>query len=77
MFKYSDGTEVMVGDSVEFDGTPGVVEYFVNSEQEMKDTGVTDPGIMFTSSTMGRFYLPQWAIEADPLELVARAPQSK
>ena len=38
MLKYSDGSEIMVGDSVLLENgrTPGVVEFIVTTAKEMK-----------------------------------------
>ena len=51
MFRYLDGSEVAIGDSVLLENgrTPGVVGFFVNSLQEMKSMNVDEPGIMLTS----------------------------
>ena len=75
MFAYPDGAEVMVGDSVliEKGTTPGVVEFVVTSDEQMKETGVEEPGVMLTADTFGLVYLPQWSLEEDPLILVSRA----
>lgn len=75
MFLYSDGSEIMVGDSVliEKGRTPAVVELVVTSDEQMKEIGVEVPGVMLTATTFGLVYLPQWSLEEEPLILVSRA----
>jgi hypothetical protein len=78
MFVYSDGSKIMVGDSVllERGCTLGVVEIIVTSDEQMKELDVEEPGIMLKSPPFGLVYLPQDALEEDPLILVSRAPQA-
>jgi len=78
MFKYSDGSEVKVGDSVLLENgrTPGTVESIVLTPEEMQSTNVEEPGIMLKSPPFGRVYLPQRALAQDPLHLVSRAPKA-
>jgi hypothetical protein len=75
MFKYEDGSEVMVGDSVllEHGRTPGTVELIVVTGEEMKAINVEEPGVMLKSPPFGRVYLPQRSLTEDPLRFVARA----
>jgi hypothetical protein len=77
MFVYSDGSKIMVDDSVllERGRTPGVVQCIVRSVELMKDLGVEEPGILLTSPPFGRVYLPVSALEDDPLVLVSRGKQ--
>ncbi len=78
MFLYSDGTEVMVGDSVfiEKGSTPGVVELVVTSYEQMKEIGVDERGSCSRLPRLGLIYLPQWSLEEDPLILISRAVQA-
>jgi len=78
MFKYEDGTVIMVGDSVllEQGGTPGTVEFIVSTAEEMKATNVEEPGVMLKSPPFGRVYLPQWSLLEDPLRFVSREPKT-
>jgi len=75
MFKYTDGAEVMVGDSVLLENgrTPGTVESIVTTAAEMKAMNVEEPGVMLQSPPFGRVYLPRWSLMEDPLRLVSRA----
>ncbi len=75
MFKYEDGLEIMVGDSVFLENgrTPGTVESIVITTEEMKATNVAEPGVMLKSPPFGRVYLPQWSMMKDPLRFVSRA----
>jgi hypothetical protein len=78
MFRYSDGTEIKVGDSVllEHGRTPGVVELIVTTTEEMAAITVNEPGVMLTSPPFGRVYLPQWSLLEDPLRFVKREAQA-
>jgi len=78
MFKYPDGSDVKVGDSVLLENgrTPGVVEFIVVTPEEMKATNVEEPGVMLKSPPFGRIYLPQWSLREDPLHLVSRASKA-
>jgi hypothetical protein len=74
---YPDGTTVMVGDSVLFEQgrTPGLVELVVSSDEQMKENGVEEPGIMLKSPPFGLVYLPHLSLEEDGLVCVSRASQ--
>jgi hypothetical protein len=78
MLKYTDGSEIMVGDSVllESGRTPGIVEFIVITAEEMKATNVEEPGVMLASPPFGRVYLPQSSLLEDPLRFVQRGPQA-
>lgn len=48
MISYADGTEARVGDLVDMDGQPAVVEAVIGrAEVERGVWGVTEPGLMF------------------------------
>jgi hypothetical protein len=74
MFKYEDGSDIRVGDSVLLaDGhTPGTVEIIVTTKEEMKAINVEEPGIMLKSPPFGRVYFPERSLLEDPLQLVSR-----
>jgi hypothetical protein len=78
LFKYEDGSEIMIGDSVLLENgrTQGTVEFIVTTAAEMKATNVEGPGVMLKSPPFGRVYLPQWSLEEDPLRFVSREPQA-
>ena len=78
MFKYEDGSEVMVGDSVllEYGRTPGIVELIISTAEEVKAINVEEPGIMLKSPPFGRVYLPHWSLLEDPLKFVSRGPKT-
>jgi len=75
MFKYEDGSEIMVGDSVLLENgrTPGTVELIVTTPEEMKAINVEEPGVMLKSPPFGRVYLPRWSLRERPIRLVSRA----
>ena len=74
MFKYKDGSEIMVRDFVLFDGgsSPGTVEFMVTSAEEMKETRVEEPGVMLDVIPLGLVYLPLSSLLEDPLRFVSR-----
>lgn len=76
VFRYEDGLEVKVGDSVLLENgrTPGTVELIVITAEEMKQIGVDEPGVSLISPPFGRVYLPDWSLLEDPLRLVSREP---
>ena len=51
MFKYQDGSDVMVGDSVlpEYGCTPGTVEFIVTTAEGMKASNVEGHGVVLES----------------------------
>lgn len=57
MFKYQDGSEVLVGDSVLFENgkTSGTVDLIVITEEEMKNINVQGVGVMLKSPPFGLF----------------------
>lgn len=75
MFKYQDGSDILIGDNVlhEFGRTPGVVDRIITSEIEAKSINVDEVGIMLKSAPFGLVYLPKHWLEVDPLRLVSRA----
>ena len=78
MLKYSDGSEIQVGDAVllEHGNTSGIVEIIVSTPEEMRAIGVEEPGVMLRSRPFGRVYLPLLSLAEDPLQFVARAASS-
>ena len=75
MFKYQNGSEVMVGDSVLFENgtTSGTVDLIVITEEEMKSINVQGAGLMLKSPPFGLVYLTEHWLKNDPLKFVARA----
>ena len=76
MFKYQDGSNILIGDSVLFESgkTNGIVELIVVSEVDMKNINVTEPGIMLKSPPFGLVYLSEYWLKSDPLLFISHAP---
>ena len=76
MFKYSDGSEIMLGDSVLFENgkVSGVVELIVQTEGEMAAINVHESGIMLKSAELGLTYHSAWHLSHETFSLVSRAP---
>jgi hypothetical protein len=53
MIAYLDGTEARVGDRVEYDGEPSIVEAVVDTPDECAAWGLTERGLMFKNATFG------------------------
>ncbi len=78
VFRYEDGSEIKVGDSVLLENgrTPGTVELIVTTAEEMRQIGVDEPGVSLLSPPFGRVYLPDWSLLEDPLRFVSRDTQA-
>lgn len=78
MFKYKDGSEVLIGDNVllENGNTSGVVDLIVNTEEEVKIFKVAEVGIMLKSASIGLVYLTMRWLEEEPLKFVSRAERN-
>ena len=76
MFKYQDGSDILIGDSVLFENgkTNGIVELVVVSEDDMKNINVIEAGIMLKSQPFGLVYLNEYWLKNDPLLFVSHAP---
>ncbi len=75
MFKYDDGTDVLVGDNVLIENgkTPGIVDLIITTEEEAKNINVDEVGIMLKSPPFGLVYFSKFWLEKDPLRFVSRA----
>jgi hypothetical protein len=47
MIHYADGTEARVGDHVEVDGQPAIVEAVITGDADQDNWGLEEPGLMF------------------------------
>jgi hypothetical protein len=66
--EYKSGEKVNVGDpvSIENGRTPGNVKEVIETEQQMKDSGVTEQGVMISSKLFGLVFWPS-SLEDDPV----------
>lgn len=78
MFKYADGSTVLIGDTVliEHGKTSGVVDLIVNTPAEVKDFKVAEVGIMLKDTPAGFVYLTNKWLKDDPLRFVSRAKRN-
>jgi len=58
MISYSDGTVARVGDQVDFDGEPTVVEAVIDSEEQRAEQGLTDRGCVFKTKSFRLVFEP-------------------
>jgi hypothetical protein len=74
MHSYPNGAPVEVGDSVLFEQgrTHGTVVEVVETEAQMAQCGVQEPGVMLRSPPFGLVYLPASTLDEDPLVLEKR-----
>lgn len=73
MFKYQDGSEMLIGDNVLLDKgkTAGVVDLIVNTAAEAKDFKVAEVGVM-VKAPAGLVYLTQKWLNEGALTFVSR-----
>jgi len=66
--KYLSGKEIVVGDEVliERGKTTGVIDKIIESEEEMNQWNVEEPGVLIKSMPFGLVFWPQSNIE-DPI----------
>jgi hypothetical protein len=64
---YRDGQEVRIGDHVDYDGEPSVVEDLVDTEAKRLEWGLQCFGLLLTNRAFGRVFVPP-----ESVELVAR-----
>jgi hypothetical protein len=74
MFKYADGSEILIGDNVLLNNgkTPGIVDLVVNTPAEANDFKVAEIGVMVKAATARLVYLTQKGLKEDPLRFVSR-----
>jgi hypothetical protein len=75
MFKYQDGSDVLVGDNVLIENgkTPGIVDRIITNDEEAKNINVDEVGIMLKSPPFGLVYFSKHLLQQDPLRFVSRA----
>jgi hypothetical protein len=75
MFKYQDGSDVLVGDNVLIENgkTPGIVDRIITNDEEAKNINVDEVGIMLKSAPFGLVYFSEHWLQQDPLRFVSRA----
>jgi hypothetical protein len=75
MFKYQDGSDVLVGDNVLIENgkTPGIVDRIITNDEEAKNINVDEVGIMLKSPPFGLVYFSKHWLQQDPLRFVSRA----
>lgn len=75
MFKYQDGSDVLVGDNVliEDGRTPAVIDFIITTEEAAKEINVDEVGVMMKSAPFGMVYFTKSWLKEDPLMFVSRA----
>ena len=71
---YPDGSDACIGDKVDYDGVPAVVEDIIDTESKLTEWGVHERGLMFKTDAYGLSFEPEedstcW----DAIVLLARA----
>lgn len=65
MIVYADGVEARVGDQVDYDGEPSVVEATIDTPEQCAEWGVAEPGLLLTNAVFGSVFVhaasPCWA----------------
>jgi hypothetical protein len=73
MIVYADGTEARVGDRIDYDGEPSVVEAVLDSAEQCADWGLTERGLMFKNATFGLVFEPVTSSTWDAVVFLDRA----
>lgn len=60
--RYSCGTEVRIGDSVDFDADPSVVEDVLATCKEWERWGLAERGVMFRTEGLGLVFEPEKSV---------------
>lgn len=70
---YISGEKIKVGDKVRIERgrTPGVVEHIIESEQDMKEWGLDEQGLLLLSEPLGSVFWPL-SETYDPVIFVSR-----
>lgn len=78
MIKYADGREVCVGDKVALHHArnKGVVTHILDSQSEIDDWNLEEPGLMIDTDCAGLVFYPKWSLTDDEIRLVSRAESS-
>jgi hypothetical protein len=58
MIAYANGIEARVGDHVDYDGEPSIVEAVLDSAEQCAAWGLTERGLMFKNATFGLVFEP-------------------
>jgi hypothetical protein len=72
MISYADGTEAKVGDHVDYDGVPSVVDVILDSPEQCAEWGVSDRGLMFKNAVFGLVFEPVDASTWDAIVFLHR-----
>lgn len=71
--RYLSGEEIKVNDNVLIENrrTPGVVEYIIETDQDIKEWNINEQGVLLKSPPFGSVF---WPIEGkdDPVVFVSR-----
>jgi hypothetical protein len=58
MIAYADGTEARIGDRVDYDGEPSIVEAVLDSTEQCASWGLPERGLMFKNAAFGLVFEP-------------------
>jgi hypothetical protein len=72
MIVYADGTEVQVGDRVDYDGDPSIVEAVIDSVDACEEWGLTQRGLMFKNATFGLVFEPVSSLTWHAIRFIGR-----
>lgn len=70
--RYIDGTDARIGDAVDLDGIPSVVEDVIDSPEKMAHWGLVHRGLMLRNEQLGRVFQPVDSVEWDACLFVKR-----
>jgi hypothetical protein len=72
MIAYADGTEARVGDRVDYDGEPSVVEAILDSAEQCAHWGLIERGLMFKNAAFGLVFEPVHSLTWESVVFIER-----
>jgi hypothetical protein len=76
MITYDDGTEVQIGDQVDYDGEPSTVDAIIDTAEECEYWGLKETGIMFKNASFGLVFEPVESSTWNAIIFLGRALKS-
>lgn len=73
MITYASGATAMLGDVIDYDGYPGVIEAVVDCDEEFRTWGLKQRGLMLNTKAFGLVFVPESHLGFDLVRLVSRA----
>jgi hypothetical protein len=72
MISYANGPESRIGDHIDYEGVPGIIEDIIDTEDKFKKWGVKESGLMIKSEAYGLMFHTLTSIDWDSIVFVKR-----